>query len=608
MTKRAVAQSGLIVSGLGLFLAGAAAAQTYRDGRIRVVEPAVTLQRADESAAEEAFPNMPFLPGDRVWTDGRGRAEFQFADGSVLRLDQRSKLDYVDRSQGSRGESVALRLFSGSVFLHLPERRDTAEFRIEAAGTLFRTDRPGVYRIDASARQADVLVFEGEGWLEGQDRTPIRAGERVSAGYGELLDGPAGFDRAQGDEFAAWDSELEQRAWAGDGQGHLPEEIAPYAGDLAGHGAWYSEVDVGNVWVPYVSAGWRPYSNGYWTWTAYGWTWVPQERWGWAPFHYGRWGWSGRLGYYWIPGHTWGPAWVSWAVGGDSIGWCALGRHDRALAFHDQRYRGGDDRAVPRNPGAASTWTFARRQDLASRTNAGRRVGAAPDGQQAVEVTRGRLGRDLVVRATEENAVPRAGRTRPSPGESVLELRGDHNIVNVPHPAPRSHYQGENQRQSRRSPHPQQQPTPRETNSQREEPQGEAAVPRAPSRPVALAPDGQAEHRARPQRNEESDRDVLRRVFEPLNQPRNDGNGQAEPGARRRPEAERPRPNGDGGGSSNASETFRPHRARPENQPARQQPRAAPAPPAPPPPPPPPANANGSDENRAQRRKKDKNQ
>jgi len=68
----------LTVLALGLpALAGAQ--EAFHDGRIRHVEPGVSIQRASETAAEEAVPNLPFLPGDRVWTDRSGRVEFQFA-------------------------------------------------------------------------------------------------------------------------------------------------------------------------------------------------------------------------------------------------------------------------------------------------------------------------------------------------------------------------------------------------------------------------------------------------------------------------------------------------------------------------------------------------
>ena len=65
---------------------------------------------------------MPFFPGDRVWTDGAGRAEFQFKGGSVVRLDSRSKLDYLSHDQEGSDETIALRLWSGSLILHVTRR------------------------------------------------------------------------------------------------------------------------------------------------------------------------------------------------------------------------------------------------------------------------------------------------------------------------------------------------------------------------------------------------------------------------------------------------------------------------------------------------------
>src|SRR4030095_7961190 len=91
---------------VALTLSPAVFAQSYRDGRVRHVEEGVSIQRATETGSEEATVNLPFLPGDRVWTDGGGRAEFQFAGGSLLRLDSASKLDYVadDEARDARVE------------------------------------------------------------------------------------------------------------------------------------------------------------------------------------------------------------------------------------------------------------------------------------------------------------------------------------------------------------------------------------------------------------------------------------------------------------------------------------------------------------------------
>ena len=119
MRFRTLVAAGL---GAGLVAAPALADDGYRHGRIRFVEPGVTLQRATEVSAEEAIANLPFLPGDRVWTDSAGRAEFQFPDGTVVRLDRRSKLDYAGHEEGE-GERIALRLWSGSVIVRRAHHR-----------------------------------------------------------------------------------------------------------------------------------------------------------------------------------------------------------------------------------------------------------------------------------------------------------------------------------------------------------------------------------------------------------------------------------------------------------------------------------------------------
>jgi hypothetical protein len=81
------------------------------------------------------------------------------------------------------------------------------------------------------------------------------------------------------------------------------------------------------VWQPTVAVGstnWRPYSDGYWAYTDQGWTWVSYEDFGWATYHYGRWVRLRDRGWFWVPGYTWAPAWVSWRTGGDYIGWAPL--------------------------------------------------------------------------------------------------------------------------------------------------------------------------------------------------------------------------------------------------------------------------------------------
>lgn len=95
---------------------------------------------------------------------------------------------------------------------------------------------------------------------------------------------------------------------------------------LSPYGDWIYDPSYGYVWAPQVYDDFRPYySAGRWVMTDFGNTWVSDYDWGWAPFHYGRWTYSPYYGWLWIPGTTWGPAWVSWRYGGGNFGWAPLG-------------------------------------------------------------------------------------------------------------------------------------------------------------------------------------------------------------------------------------------------------------------------------------------
>lgn len=97
------------------------------------------------------------------------------------------------------------------------------------------------------------------------------------------------------------------------------DEMAPY-------GRWIDYGSYGWCWTPYdASPGWRPYSDGTWVYTEFGWTWASSEPWGWAAYHYGRWTFDRDYGWIWIPGTTWGPAWVAWTYSDDWVGWAPMG-------------------------------------------------------------------------------------------------------------------------------------------------------------------------------------------------------------------------------------------------------------------------------------------
>lgn len=96
---------------------------------------------------------------------------------------------------------------------------------------------------------------------------------------------------------------------------------------LEDDGDWRETDTYGYVWQPRVaeqSRDWRPYTEGSWAYSDAGWTWVSNESFGWATYHYGRWVRLRRVGWVWVPGEQWAPAWVSWRTNQDYVGWAPL--------------------------------------------------------------------------------------------------------------------------------------------------------------------------------------------------------------------------------------------------------------------------------------------
>ena len=103
--------------------------------------------------------------------------------------------------------------------------------------------------------------------------------------------------------------------------------VSDFHQPLARYGSWVGHPRYGSVFVPsraHTGHDFRPYTRGNWQYTEWGWTWSSQLPFGWATDHYGRWFFEPRLGWAWVPGTVWAPAWVSWRSGGGYVGWAPL--------------------------------------------------------------------------------------------------------------------------------------------------------------------------------------------------------------------------------------------------------------------------------------------
>lgn len=121
---------------------------------------------------------------------------------------------------------------------------------------------------------------------------------------------------------------------------------------LEPYGDWIEAGDYGYVFHPREaerSSNWRPYTDGRWVYTDAGWTWISEEPFGWATYHYGRWTRLRGVGWVWVPGNQWAPAWVSWRKSNDYVGWAPLppeARFDQRIGIRnwsDSYYEVGPD-------------------------------------------------------------------------------------------------------------------------------------------------------------------------------------------------------------------------------------------------------------------------
>jgi hypothetical protein len=307
--------------------------------RVRQLDGAVTLFRDSEVVETMAEINTPLAAGDIIETGSPGRMEVQLADGSLLWLDDASRVTFLTLADsGGRYENRTLMgLDSGSLVL-LVEDFDPDEkiVRVDTvAATIFFLE-PGLYRIDLGAGGGtQVISRAGVAEVLARDRSVlVRSGEGTFVAPGFEPESPRIVNTRNTDAF---DGYVEDRrlvyldASRGSAPSYLryeeeiPEEVLPYAGELDYYGEWNRDPAYGVVWVPAVSSHWRPYHRGRWMYRPIGWTWVSYDPWGYAPYHYGRWEFLPAYGWCWMPGRVYAPAWVGWGYSGGYVGWCPLG-------------------------------------------------------------------------------------------------------------------------------------------------------------------------------------------------------------------------------------------------------------------------------------------
>jgi hypothetical protein len=308
-----------------------AQAGTDPPAHVSVVDGTALLERDGRTDTEVL--SMPLLAGDRVRTQA-GRVEILFADGSALHLDEQTMVDFQS--------DEVVRLLSGRVRLSVSAASREVAYRIDAPSAWVQINNPGEYRVSLlRGDEVELAVLRGGAELVNeQGRSYVSAGERTYARVQAAPSPAYVFNSAAWDSFDRWsESRRDQRL--GVSAQYLPDDVRPYAPAFDTYGSWRHEPAYGYVWYPRVQAGWRPYYHGRWvSLRPYGWTWIAHDPWGWPTHHYGRWGISAGA-WFWIPGRSWAPAWVSWGYAPGYVSWCPLGWNNRPVLGFSVSYFGG---------------------------------------------------------------------------------------------------------------------------------------------------------------------------------------------------------------------------------------------------------------------------
>jgi hypothetical protein len=343
MNPRRLPSSALTAALLLAAVGAPGRAEAQREGYtyLSYAQPDVLLVSSAEDDVS-ARVNMPVLPGDSLVTGVGSRAEAVLADGNVVRVDGYTELRFerMARTYEADDDRDLLFLAHGTAAV---EVRDVATreraLRLDTDDATILAASRGLFRVDAGRRGTEVYVLSGTVELQARSgRALVRAGEYAFVSGDSEIE--VDVSPSPRDRFARFVEERRDRTDHRETTRYVSSDYA-YDYDTASFddfGSWmYVSAYGTHCWKPRVPVGWTPYALGYWRWTPAGMTWVSAEPWGWLPYHYGTWVYDALLGWLWIPGAEYSPAWVYWSYTPDWVGWCPIGyystyyRHARTV-------------------------------------------------------------------------------------------------------------------------------------------------------------------------------------------------------------------------------------------------------------------------------------
>ena len=151
--------------------------------RLAVLDPSVAVQARSASAFAPASSGHSLAVGDTVRTDALGRAQVDYAEGSLTRLDRNTTFVVERLAEAERPDPLAVRVDLGRTWNEVAELTTSGErFQVSTSNAV-ATVRGTVFTVDHFADGTSVFAVE-EGLVEVVTSTGarilLRAGDRVT--------------------------------------------------------------------------------------------------------------------------------------------------------------------------------------------------------------------------------------------------------------------------------------------------------------------------------------------------------------------------------------------------------------------------------------------
>jgi hypothetical protein len=333
-------------------------------GRITHVEGQIyRFMDADQSWVE-TFSDSPAGTQDVLSTGPDSRAEIKFPNNMLVRLDRDTEVEIVQLRENAgifALQNGLARFYNHNDSGSLVVETSLGTARVKPGSALDVLATEGIVTVSAARGQATFQTVEngvekleiisGSTSLEFQD-------ESIIAGTGPI---DRNWDRWCHDRENVWVQNRVVRSK------YLPETMQEYAYVLEPYGSWRRIYYRGYyywAWQPrYVTAGWTPYTTGYWYDWQEGPVWIDYNPWGWVTHHHGHWIhmsgawlWTPYVHVSYVPGVTavgfnihfgkkyrpyWHPGRVRWVSYRNHIGWLPLAPRETYYG-----YRGWGPRSV----------------------------------------------------------------------------------------------------------------------------------------------------------------------------------------------------------------------------------------------------------------------